>query len=250
MNNYDVDVFMELTGLDITEDQLSAYERAQKRAFSMLENELGWSFKYSSQYEEVGKVKSVCSCPKFLKQIDEKDILPPDSVEGEIKLFPYDNKMSSLPIDPATCIYKIKLVVPMEGDGYKFITIKDLDNVMPRPLSKSQEIIKYVERCDTWPHQCGCDCPNCTLLAVDADWVSKVPNDMFDIVTDLIIYFMRHPYSLDTSATIKSESVDGHSVSYATEESIETNIKSPAYQRMLEKYMGVYSPYYKKVRLY
>ena len=66
MNNYDVDVFMELTGLDITEDQLSAYERAQKRAFSMLENELGWSFKYSSQYEEVGKVKSVCSCPKFL----------------------------------------------------------------------------------------------------------------------------------------------------------------------------------------
>ena len=50
MNNYDVDVFMELTGLDITEDQLSAYERAQKRAFSMLENELGWSFKYSSQY--------------------------------------------------------------------------------------------------------------------------------------------------------------------------------------------------------
>ena len=73
---------------------------------------------------------------------------------------------------------------------------------------------------------------------------------MFDIVTDLIIYFMRHPYSLDTSATIKYESVDGHSVSYATEESIETNIKSPAYQRMLEKYMGVYSPYYKKVRLY
>ena len=80
MNNYDVDVFMELTGLDITEDQLSAYERAQKRAFSMLENELGWSFKYSSQYEEVGKVKSVCSCPKFLKQIDEKDMLPADSV--------------------------------------------------------------------------------------------------------------------------------------------------------------------------
>ena len=61
---------------------------------------------------------------------------------------------------------------------------------------------------------------------------------------------MKHPYSLDTSATIKSESVDGHSVSYAQEESTENVIKSPSYQRMLEKYKGVYSPYYKKVSLY
>lgn len=250
MNGYDIDLFSELTGLELDEGQLASFERAMKRAFSTLENELGWSFKYSSNYEEIGKVKAICSCPKFLKKIDSDEMLPPDSVNGEIKLFPYDKRMSSLPIDPATNIYAIKLVVPLEGDDYKFITIKDLDNVMPRPLSKTQEIIKYVERCDTWPYQCGCDCPNCTILAVDGEWISKVPKDMYDILTNLILYFMKHPYSLDTTATIKSESVDGHSVSYAQEESLENIIKSPAYQRMLEKYMGVYSPYYKKVRLY
>lgn len=250
MKNYDVALFQELTGIELDENQIPAYERAQDRAFTMLENELGWSFNYSGEYEELGKIKSICSCPKFLKQINPEDMIPADSVNGEIKLFPYDKKMSSLPIDPATAIYAIKLVVPMNGSDYKFITVKDLDNVMPRPLSKSQEIIKYIERCDTWPYQCGCDCPNCTLLAVDADWLDKVPADMFPIITELILYFMRHPYSLDTTATIKSESVDGHSVSYAAEESVENIINSPSYKRMLEKYMGVYSPYYKKVRLY
>lgn len=250
MNGYDIDLFSELTGLELAEGQLASFERALKRAFSMLENELGWSFNYSSNYEEVGKVKSICSCPKYLKKINQEDMIRPDEVEGEIKLFPYDKKMSSLPIDPALCVYKLKLVVPIEGDEYKFITIKDLENVMPRPLSKTQEIIRYVERCDTWPYQCGCDCPNCTILAVDADWITKVPKDMYDVLTNLVLYFMKHPYSLDTTATIKSESVDGHSVSYAQEESIENIIKSPAYQRMLEKYKGVFSPYYNKVRLY
>lgn len=250
MKNYDVALFQELTGIELSEDDVLAYEIAQDRAFRMLENELGWSFDYSGEYEEIGKVKSICSCPKFLKQINEEDMIPADDVEGEIKLFPYDKKMSSLPIDPANAIYKVKLVVPMNGDELKFITVKDLDNVMPRPLSRTQDIIKYIERCDTWPYQCGCDCPNCTLLAVDADWISKVPKDMHDIISELILYFMRHPYSLNTTATIKSESVDGHSVTYGKEESIENIIDSPAYKRMLEKYMGVYSPYYKKVRLY
>ena len=40
------------------------------------------------------------------------------------------------------------------ADAEKLIeNTKDLENVMPRPLSKTQKIIKYVERCDTWPNQ-------------------------------------------------------------------------------------------------
>ena len=69
MNGYDIDLFSTLTGLELEESQLPVFERALNRAFSMLENELGWSFNYSSNYKEVGKVKSICSCPKYLNKI-------------------------------------------------------------------------------------------------------------------------------------------------------------------------------------
>ena len=53
MNGYDVDLFSELTGLELEESQLPVFERALNRAFSMLENELGWSFNYISNYNLV-----------------------------------------------------------------------------------------------------------------------------------------------------------------------------------------------------
>lgn len=250
MNGYDIDLFSELTGLDLSECQLATFERAMKRAISFLENELGWTFDYESKYEELGKVKSVCSCPKFLNKIDAESMIPADEVIGKIKLFPYDKKMSSLPIDPATNIYRVKLAVPMSGDGYKFITVKDLDNVMQRPLSKSQEVIRYIERCDTWPYNCGCECPNCSVLAIDANWLSEIPKELYEIFTELILYFMKHPYSLDVVRTIKSESVDGHSVSYDKDETLENITDSDKYKLLIKNFIGPYSPYYRSVKFY
>ena len=91
MNGYDIDLFSELTGLELEESQLPVFERALNRAFSMLENELGWSFNYISNYKEIGKVKSICSCPKYLKNINPEDMIQPDEVKGKIKLFGYMN---------------------------------------------------------------------------------------------------------------------------------------------------------------
>ena len=52
MNGYDIDLFSELTGLELEESQLPVFERALNRAFSMIENELGWSFNYISNYKD------------------------------------------------------------------------------------------------------------------------------------------------------------------------------------------------------
>lgn len=251
MKNYDIDTFLEMTGLTLQESDIKSYERAERRAQKFIENELGWDFNYKSNYTEFGKTNDECICPAELSEIPEASLLSPDSVNGEVKLFMFDKKLSSIPIDPANAIYSTKLVVPLSADNNRYITVKTLTNVMNHPMAKPKDIIKYVERCDTWPYgDCGCSCVNCTMLAVDADWLNSIPLDMQDILTEIILFFMKHPYSLETNATIKSESVDGHSVSYENTESIDNIIASSQYKRLIEKYKGPYSPYYTKVRLY
>ena len=177
-------------------------------------------------------------------------LLLPDQEEGEIKLFNFDPEASQLAIDPAKYIYTIKLVVPLRGNSEEFVTVKELEKVMPRVITRQNNLIRYVERCSSWPTSlCGCQCRGCVMLAVDGEWLKTVPESMQFVVTDLIAYYMRHPFSLDSVRTVKSESVDGHSVSYGDDETIDSIIDTPEFAKMVADYAGPFSPYYKKVRL-
>lgn len=253
-SDYNISVFMDLSGIELTEDQIPAYSRAEARAFRFLENALGWSFNYTSTYRELGKTKTECSCPDGIEKMDtferSRTLLLPDPEQGEIKLFNFDPEASQLSIDPAKYVYSIKLVVPLKGNSEEFVTVKQLENVMPRVITRQNNLIRYVERCDSWPKSlCGCQCRGCVMLAIDGEWLKTVPESMQFVVTDLIAYFMRHPYSLDTSRSIKSESVDGHSVSYDNAETIDSIINTLEFAKMVSDYAGPFSPYYKKVRL-
>lgn len=250
MINYDIAKFQDISGIELCENQIRKYQKAEDRAIHFLENELGWVFDYETEYVEKGQTKNPCLCPKTLKRLDETTLLPPDEVQGKVKLFPYDKKMSTIPIDPAINIYSLKLVVPMTGNAKEYITVKKLENIMPTASTSFANFITSVERCPGWPNICGCECNNCMMLAVDADWLEELPGYMLDILTEMILYFMRHPFSLESQATIKSESVDGHSVSYDTTDDLEKILKSQHYINFINAYMGPYSPYYKKVRLY
>lgn len=260
--NYDVAIFQELTGIELTEDQLPLFERSLSRALQTLSEELGWDFTYledeseydySTGYEELGKTVNECACPKQIKNMDS--FLPADEVQGEVRLFPFDKEASYILIDPCYSVYTLKLVVPLVGDESKYVTVKQLENIMPNILPNKRgeykDFIHYVERCDSWPkYVCGCDCINCVMLAVDAKWVKNVPKQLFDILTRLILYYMKNPYSItEDSRLIKSESVDGHSVSYGDKSELDMLLGSKTYLALIKKFSGPFSPYAKKVHL-
>lgn len=260
--NYDVAIFQEMTGINLSESQLSDYERAYNRAVKFLSEELGWDFSYlvdeqtydyETGYIELGKTLSECTCPKQIKNMDS--LLPPDVVQGEVRIFPFSKDDSFILIDPCYAIYTLKLVVPLTGDEMKYVTVKELENIMPNILpnrrGEYKDIIHYVERCDSWPKRiCGCDCINCVMLAVDGKWCKDIPKQLFDILTQLILYFMKNPFSIsEDSRLIKSESVDGHSVSYGDKSELDMLTESKNYLTLIRKFMGPYSPYNKKVHV-
>ena len=255
MNAYNIALFQDITGIELSEEQIPAYERAEKRAYRFLESELGWSFNPSSTYDEYGTTKNECICPKDLSEIT-KNLDSSQYEEGIPMIFPYDKDESHIFINPAKSIYKLKLAIPLMGSDTQFVSIKTLDNVMPRAKSNIGEIIRYIERCDSWPtSSCGCECPRCAMLVVWADWLKELPQGLIDVFTDLIVYYMKHPYSLDDNRIIKTESVDGHSVSYGDTQTIEDVIGgkdtplNKQYLTLIKSYMGPFSPYYTKVRI-
>ena len=93
------------------------------------------------------------------------------------------------------------------------------------------------------------------MLAIDADWCKKLSEDLMYLMSDLILYYMKHPVNLtaaDAEYAVSSESVDGHSVSY------NTNQKNPlatldgiieSNKDMLMPYIGPFSPLYVKMKV-
>lgn len=91
------------------------------------------------------------------------------------------------------------------------------------------------------------------MLVVDADWLRRVPDDLNYFVADLITLFMRNQPSLDpiSEYEIKSESVDGHSVSYGERRTLANQIAEliKNNQDLLQQYIGPYSRLARRIKV-
>lgn len=269
----DIQTFEDITGLVLEdEDQIRMFDRANSRASRLLIKYLGWDPNYKEIYEEAGISNNPGTCPTEeqlrLWQEDPEQynyFSPADPVEGRLKLFPYYPEDANYFIDPAIAVHSVKLVKILSGDRQQFVTVRKLspDDWNQKTninfVMQHSPLIRWIEICKSFADlPCTCDSSNvCYMLAIDADWVRQLPEDLLYLLADLIILYMQNQPSLTRENTyaIKSESVDGHSVTYDTStvdvnsRNTEEEVLEP-YQAMMQSYIGPYSTLYvKKTRI-
>lgn len=227
--------YTELTGNTISPSEEAKVKATIRRTKAMLETMLGFSLKPKNLYTEKGKVQY----EGYLPIDDLTTILPPDEEEGVYKLFTYNEKDRFFHVDPFLNVYKVKLVVP-QHDG-EFITVTDLDNVVPQ--YGRDGIGKYIERhwewftwawYWTWRVRYTTNTSAGLQLAVEADWIDCLPDDLMYLWADMVEYYA---FS-DTNHNIRSESVDGHSWSFGTGDN--SPEQKPENRLLLTRYAGPY----------
>lgn len=252
--------FLNITGLELTETQADRYQYLSSRAQARLERMLGWSLSQSDNFEEAGKLGSEFS--SINQDTMNLDALgKPDEVENTWRIFPYSETDTNLRIDPCSAVYKVKAIAPLRGDDQKFVTLKDFHNFIPvvgKPTGRVN-YVTYVQKCGTCDLCQARYCTNCALLAVDADWIKNAfPDDLLTILADIIVHDYKNAPSLNMDKfgwKSESESVDGHTVSrsYFGKEDL-PDIYDPLQDedvlKVIEEYIGPYSPLYKKQRVY
>lgn len=263
----DINDYISITGLDLgSEIQIAMFNRANARATRKLIQILGWDPTYRTAYEEaaISKIKGACPTEEQLElwranPVQYPYFAQPDFEVGMTKLFPYYPEDANYFIDPCTAVHSVKVVKVLSSDVKQFITVwKFAPDAWDQKtnvgfLVNHQPIIRWIEICDA-PDTLGCECEDgksCYMLAIDADWLQELPDDLAYVLADLTLFQMQHQPSLaaDTTYAVKSESVDGHSVTYdttTTNESAwntEDDVLKP-YLDMLKMYAGPYSILY------
>lgn len=218
----DIEKYEELTGLTVAPSQEALVKANIRRTKAMLETLLGFTLSPKNLYNELGKAQRECACP----DIDTSSLLPADEEQGIVKLFPYNSRDQYLHVDPFKNVYSAKLVyVTTDGD---YVTVKTFENV--KPQYGRDGIGNYVEKCISC-NLCECDCDDCLQLAVDAEWIDCLPDDLMYLWADMVTH------EIDCNKNIKSESVTGHSWSKADTRSPE---QLPHNILLLKRYAGPY----------
>lgn len=206
----DIEKYTELTGITVKPSQEAKVKAVIRRTRSKLEGLLGFSLKSKNLYTEKGKVQFEGYYPIS----DLENLLPADEEEGTYKLFPYSEKDSYFHTDPFKNVYHVKLVAPINDN--EFITVYDLDDYILQ--AGKNGIKKYIKRnegwfewpwYDTWQIDFAEENSRGLQLAIDADWVDCLNDDILYLWADMVSYYSDKNYSV--SGSIRSESVDGHS---------------------------------------
>lgn len=246
----DTTKYTELTGIVIPSEKAAQFKRAVRSAVRVLETYLGWRFNYSTLYTELGKVKSESALTNLdLTKLNRSDILPileqTRISKQSVKFFNFDQNLSMLRIDPAENVLSVQLVVFLNNDQENYIVIKDLTDVMSRVKSSNTDLIHYLERRNDLTF---CHGQTTAMLAVDANWLNVAPDELLDVLCELIDFFMAKS-ARSSIAPIKSESVDGHSVSYGESETPESILNQTHLKQIIQKYAGPDSPFVSRVRI-
>lgn len=258
----EINEFETYTGIILTEAQAERYDVLANRALKRLQKLLGWEISSSDDYEEAGQLLNT-TAPINQKTLDIESLEEPDEVVNTWRLFPFYDMNTNLRIDPCTAVYNVKLVIPLIGDETRFVTIYNFDTYIPlvgKTVDRSQ-YITYIKKAKEISSSCG-PCrwvTNVPLLAVDAEWISRsFPDDLMQILADLIVYEFQNQPSLaaDANRPLKSisQSVDGHSISKAYSDTTTSKKIGPLDDdnvlNILKEYIGPYSPLYKERRIY
>lgn len=226
--------YQSLTGLTVSSANTAKVTAAIARTQSILETLLGFTLDpdkvETNLYNELGKTSQECFCPS----VNLENLQPPDEVVGAYRLFRYNDFDEYFHIDPFSRVHSVKLVFIKEGTGDNGVTLKTFDVDDIRVHAGQQGVAKYLEYCRDC--LCSCDCSDCVQLAVDADWLwtpqDTIPTDLQYVWTDMITW-----YSDPKNKGIKSESIDTHSYTRATNQPPELDASNLS---VLKKYAGPY----------
>lgn len=228
----DLKKYKELTGATVKTSDEARITATIRRTKATLETMLGFTIKPKNLYTEKGKTRYEGAYP--IK--DFSNLLDPDEEQGIYKLFRYSDKDKYLHVDPFKNVYAVKLVMPI-NDG-EFVTVATLDNVSPEYMQGG--IGKFIERYEewfswqwykTWQLSWKGTYDGGLQLAVDADWIDCLPDDIMYLWADMVTYYA------DPNHNIKSESVDGHS--WSKGDYIAPELKSTN-KLLLSRYAGPY----------
>lgn len=209
----DLAKYQELTGNTVSAGDTDKYTAVINRVNSLLESALGYSLDPTQNLDitELGKVQFQGGYPLYPIEMD--NLLPPDTVTGSYRLFPYNESDIYIRTDPVANIYHVKLVQVVNGG--KFITISDLTDYTSKRIRKFSKFIEKQLVWFSWQWyswlitNLGQD--NGLLIAIDGDWAnaSNIPNDIWYLWADMVDYYASDNVSV--TGNIKSESVNGHS---------------------------------------
>lgn len=224
--------YQTLTGITVASSQQAKVTAQITRTRLVLETMLGFTLDKTKAvenlYNELGKSNESCFCPS----VDLENLEEPDDVEGSYRLFHYDKRDQYFFVDPFTTVYSTKLVYIKQGTGDNGVTIKTFDDENIRLQFGRDNWGKYIEHCHDC--LCECNCENCVMLAVDADWLNEdcIPTDLKYVWADMVTF-----YSDDSKQNIKSESIDTHSYTRFEKKAPESESHNLA---VIKRYAGPY----------
>lgn len=214
----DQSTFTNLTGITPTPSQTVAFGSIAQMAGETLAEALGWPLNpedWGNQYTELGKLPAPESWDFDSDwDIDLDDLLPPDTVIGQLRQYRWEEHDQYLHIDPATTINAVKLV----KDG---VTVRTFNPQHYRTQKVNGPVTysRYIElRPDSllskWLLFLWAPMPEVMFgmehrfvqIVVDADWgFTKLPLTLQRVWAEQIAY------EFDLKRDITSESMLGHS---------------------------------------
>lgn len=235
-----IELYQELTGKTIPEKQQPQYLAWGRRAIRELENKLGWSFDEPTPVEILGTTKGGCEC-----DIDVSKLGEAPEIKGSCRFFNFDSRQPYVHTDPFTKVHAVYLC-RVEPEG-KNITSEDGDVVVLMKIEKfspryfNNTFGKHIKACKEMTicqQACNADCTNCAALLVDADWISadNIPDELGYLLCDYIDWMEGDGL---VNRGLKSESVDGHSVSYRDAKEAEPYL-TPSDMATISLYAGPY----------
>ena len=235
-----ITLYKNLTGKTIPVNLEPQYEAWGKRAIVEIENKLGWSFSGVSNINVLGCSPNGCDC-----DIDVSKLTEAPKKRGEYRVFNFSDKQPFAWTDPFKKVHAVYLCrVEPEGINIKtnsgdVVILKQIKDFAPRYFSA--DFGKYIKACQEMTlcqQLCEQSCTECTALLVDADWMTgdDLPNELGYLICDYMDWMAEGG---PANRTLKSESVDGHSVSYADWREAEPLI-NPSDAAIIALYTGPY----------
>ena len=229
-------------GKKISPLQLEQYKAWAARAIRELENRLGWPFSPEGTVTVLGQTKYGCEC-----DVDKSSLAPAPTPRGVYRFFSFNTKQPFAIVSPFAKIYAVYLC-RVEPEGKKItsnknevVILQKINNFAPRYFNN--RFGKYIQSCNdevsACQERCNSDCTTCATLLVDAEWLdfNNVPDELLYMIFDYIDWMAGGGYA---NRGIKSESVDGHSVSYSSDWKETTPYVNPSDAQIIALYAGPY----------
>ena len=234
--------YQEMTGKVIPPLQQPMYKAWARRALAGLETKLGWSLAPTHEVVVAGVAKDGCACTGSTTDLD-----PSPEAVGSYAFFPFNTKQPFVMTNPFIKVHNVYVARVAKDQTSDVIILKGVNPYSPRYLNDT--FGKYLEACQPMTicqEACEKGCTKCAVILVDADWmnIDDLPDELWYLLFDYINWLSAGGIE---NRGLKSEAVDGHSVSYATEWQVTDPYAHPANADIIALYMGPYGGVSKKL---